>query len=84
MTEANRRTIRTALQVLVGLAAAMPLLVHEAGLDASAWPWLGVVLAVAAAVTRIMHLPEVDALLRRIGLGLATHDEPTETTHGER
>jgi hypothetical protein len=62
MTDALRRTLRTGLQVLVGLAAALPLLVHTTGLP-STLPGLGTALAVAAAVTRLMASPLVDQLL---------------------
>jgi hypothetical protein len=62
MSEAFRRTVRTVLQVLLGVAAGLPLLVHTAGLPATL-PGLGVVLAVAAAVTRLMALPLVEQLL---------------------
>ena len=62
MTDAFRRTARTVLQVVLGLAAGLPALVHTAGLP-SALPGLGIALAVAAAVTRVMALPLVDQLL---------------------
>jgi hypothetical protein len=62
VTDSTRRTIRTALQTLLGLLAALPLLVSTSGLP-SALPGLGVALAVAAAVTRVMALPVVENLL---------------------
>ena len=62
MTDAGRRTARTVLQLLVGLAAGLPLLVHTAGLPETL-PGLGVALGIAAGVTRVMALPYVDALL---------------------
>lgn len=62
MTDAFRRTVRTVLQVALGLAAGAPLLVSTAGLPA-ALPGLGTVLAVAAAVTRLMALPLVNRWL---------------------
>jgi hypothetical protein len=62
MSDAIRRTVRTALQVVLGLAAGLPALVHTTGLP-STLPGLGVVLAVAAAVTRLMSLPLVEQLL---------------------
>lgn len=62
MTDAFRRTARTVLQLVLGLAAGLPALVHTAGLP-SALPGLGVALAVAAAITRVMALPVVDQLL---------------------
>ncbi|WP_035799839.1 hypothetical protein [Kitasatospora mediocidica] len=62
MTDSTRRTVRTALQTLLGLLAALPLLVSTSGLPATL-PGLGVALAVAAAVTRVMALPTVEQLL---------------------
>lgn len=60
-----RATVRTAFQALVGLCVLIPVLVKELGLDAKALPWLGVVVAVAAGVTRVMALPGVNDWLRR-------------------
>lgn len=57
-----RATVRTAFQLVVGLAAMLPLLVEAAGLEETA-PVLAGVLAVSAAVTRIMALPAVEAFL---------------------
>jgi hypothetical protein len=62
MSDALRRTLRTGLQVVLGLAAGLPLLVHTAGLP-DTLPGLGVALAVAAAITRLMASPVVDGLL---------------------
>lgn len=62
MTDANRRTIRTVVQVVLGLAAGLPLLVDTAGFPATL-PGLGTALAVAAAVTRVMALPAVEGRL---------------------
>ncbi|WP_063838330.1 hypothetical protein [Saccharothrix sp. ST-888] len=62
MSDATRRTARTALQLLLGLAAGLPLLVHDAGLP-DTLPGLGTALAVAAIVTRAMASPVVDSLL---------------------
>lgn len=62
MSDSTRRTIRTILAVVLALAAGLPLLVHTAGLPETL-PGLGTVLAVAAAVTRVMALPQVDARL---------------------
>jgi hypothetical protein len=47
---------------VVGLAAGLPLLVHDAGLP-DTLPGLGTALAVAAAVARLMASPTVDGLL---------------------
>jgi hypothetical protein len=60
MSDSARRTARTILAVVLALAAGLPLLVRTAGLP-DTLPGLGTVLAVAAAITRVMALPQVDA-----------------------
>lgn len=60
-----RSTVRTVFQALVALAVLFPFLVEASGLTVEDWPWLAVPLAVAAAVARIMALPQVEAFLRR-------------------
>jgi hypothetical protein len=62
MNDATRRTIRTALQLVLGLAAGLPLLVHTAG-PPDTLPGLGTALTVAAGVTRVMALPAVEGWL---------------------
>ncbi|SDT69854.1 hypothetical protein SAMN05216371_3864 [Streptomyces sp. TLI_053] len=62
MTDATRRTIRTGLQALLGLLAALPLLVSTTGIP-STLPGIAVALTVAGAVTRVMALPVVEQLL---------------------
>ncbi|MEV7855127.1 hypothetical protein [Streptomyces sp. NPDC088183] len=62
MTDANRRTVRTVFAYVVSLAAALPLIVSASGVPETT-AGVGVLLAVAGAVTRIMALPVVDALL---------------------
>ncbi|WBP89547.1 hypothetical protein [Kitasatospora cathayae] len=59
MSDSARRTARTVLAVVLALAAGLPLLVRTAGLP-DTLPGLGTVLAVAAAITRVMALPQVD------------------------
>ena len=60
-----RATLRSAFQGLVALAVMLPVLVTAAGLDPAKVPYLAGVLAVAAAITRIMALPQVDEFLAR-------------------
>ncbi|MFI1520656.1 hypothetical protein [Kitasatospora cineracea] len=62
MKDSTRRLFRTGFAVVAGGAAAMPLLVHTAGLP-DTLPGLGVVLAVSGAVTRLLALPVVDGWL---------------------
>ncbi|MFB9389846.1 hypothetical protein ACFPM3_30255 [Streptomyces coeruleoprunus] len=64
MSEAARRTARTVLQTAVGLAVALPALVDAAGLPATL-PWVAGALAAAGALTRLMAVPAVQALLPR-------------------
>ena len=70
MKESTKRVIRTSLAVLVSLAAMAPVLVAQAGLDAGQWPWLATILAVAAGITRVMALPQVNDLLVKFGIGM--------------
>lgn len=60
-----RTTARSAFQAFVALCVLFPILVQTAGLDPESFPWLAVPLAVTAAVTRIMAVPEVEVFLRR-------------------
>ncbi|MEU4296333.1 hypothetical protein [Kitasatospora aureofaciens] len=62
MSDSARRTARTTVAVVLALAANLPLLVHTAGLP-DTLPGVGGVLAAAAALTRVMALPQVDAWL---------------------
>lgn len=72
------RTIRTVFQLVIALAAGLPLLLEASGLS-EATPGVATALAVGAAVTRIMALPVTDRLLHRAGLGwLAVDQLPPE------
>lgn len=62
MTDATRRTLRTAFQTGVALAAALPVIASATGISGTV-PGVAAALAVSAAVTRIMALPLVDGLL---------------------
>lgn len=62
MSDANRRTVRTFVQTLLGLAVALPLIVEAAGIPRTA-VGVGVTLAVAAGLTRVMALEAVQNLL---------------------
>jgi hypothetical protein len=74
-----RSTLRTAFQVIVGLAALLPILVQQVGLDPEQIPWLAVPLAVAAVVTRVMSSPAVETFLRRFVPWLAAAPDPVRT-----
>ena len=60
-----RATLRTVFAGLIGLAAILPLIVETVGLDPQLYPWLGGILAVSAAVTRVLALPQVEEFLSR-------------------
>lgn len=72
----RRTTIRTVFQALIALCAMAPVLVATTGLKADQLPWLAGVLAVAAAVTRLMALPQVEVFLRRYASWLAAAPKP--------
>lgn len=61
----RRATIRTVFEAFVALCAMAPVLVATTGLQPDQLPWLAGVLGVAAVVTRIMALPQVEDFLRR-------------------
>ncbi|MCY0959591.1 hypothetical protein [Streptomyces sp. H27-H5] len=69
MTDANKRTVRTVIQGIVGFAVALPAIVDASGVPESL-PWVAAGLAAAGGLARIMALPSIEALLDRFGLGL--------------
>lgn len=79
-----RTTIRTVVQVTVALAALMPFLIEAIGLSESL-PIVAGILAVAAAITRVAALPQVDAFLERFIPWLATgvHKESPRPASGK-
>ncbi|HEY1179596.1 MAG TPA: hypothetical protein VGF17_25865 [Phytomonospora sp.] len=62
MTDATRRTVRTVVQTVLGIAAGLPLIIDAAGIPQSA-AGVAVALAVAGGLTRVMALPVVENLL---------------------
>lgn len=68
MSDATRRTIRTTLEVIIALAAIVPVVVTTIGLDNITNPEVaGIVtgiVAAAAAITRIAALPAVEDFLQ--------------------
>ncbi|GAA1164018.1 cell division protein FtsW (lipid II flippase) [Kitasatospora gansuensis] len=62
MTDATRRTIRTTVQTVLGLLAAIPLLVNAGDLPATL-PGLATAVTVATVVTRVMANPAVNRRL---------------------
>lgn len=74
MSPASKRTVRTVIQGAVGLALALPAIVHASGVPESL-PWVAGALAVAGGLSRVMALPAVEQLLDRFGLGLVDEDK---------
>ncbi|MFB6904234.1 MULTISPECIES: hypothetical protein [Streptomyces] len=64
MSDAARRTARTVLQTALALAVLLPALVDASGVPATL-PRVAGALAVAGAVTRVMAVPGIQALLPR-------------------
>ncbi|MFF7234391.1 hypothetical protein [Streptomyces sioyaensis] len=62
MKDATRRTVRTVVQTIVGLAAALPVLLPTLGVPETAAGY-GLALAVAAAITRVMASPAAQRYL---------------------
>lgn len=69
----NKRTFRTVIQTGLGLIPGIPLLIHATGVDETTGA-IAVILAVSAAATRVMAIPQVQTILDKLGLGTA---EPT-------
>jgi threonine/homoserine/homoserine lactone efflux protein len=77
MKDSTRRTLRTILQVALGVAITLPVLVQAAGLDAEQLPWLAAIVVGAAVFARVMQSPAVEGLLQRIlGGALAAAPAP--------
>ncbi|MGI5493896.1 hypothetical protein [Microtetraspora malaysiensis] len=57
-----KRSIRTAVQTAIGLAAAMPGIVAASGVPETL-PWVVGALAVSGGLARVMALPSVQMLL---------------------
>jgi hypothetical protein len=62
MKDTTKRTLRTSVQFVVGLAAALPFIVDTSGIPETA-PGVGIGLAAAATLTRVMAVPAVQRLL---------------------
>jgi hypothetical protein len=62
MSDAAKRTARTIVQTAAAIAVLLPAIVDASGIPATL-PWVAGALAVAGALTRVMALPGVQALL---------------------
>ncbi|MFD4438975.1 hypothetical protein ACFWPK_04255 [Nocardia sp. NPDC058519] len=71
-----RAALRTAVQVVLGLLVAAPVIVEASGLPETA-AGVGVALTVSATVTRLMSIPAVDAAIDRWLPWLAAAGTPT-------
>lgn len=78
MQKSTKVVIRTAIQWAAGMAVALPGIVEASGVSESL-PWVAGGLAVAAAITRIMALPSVQAGLDH--LGLSTEEQQASGKH---
>lgn len=74
-----RTTLRTVFQFVVALASVLPLIAVGIYTDADQAPVIvGQVLAVATAITRVMAIPEVEAVLRHFVPWLAAEPDTTD------
>lgn len=78
MSDSTKRTVRTALQVLLGLCLVVPVIVQATGLSVEETPWLGLIVAAAAAIAKAMQNGTVDDILAPVGLdrGQGEHEAP--------
>lgn len=74
MSPENKRTLRSFVQFVIFAAGALPSVVLASGLSESV-PGVGVSLAVALGVTRVMQVPAVQPFLKWLGL-----DAPEDNT----
>jgi hypothetical protein len=77
MKDSTRKTLRTAVQYLITIAVVAPEVYRSAtgGDPTAATGWVGIGLAVCAAVTRLMAVRRVDLALTRVGLGSASRTD---------
>jgi len=75
MSDAAQRTLRTVVQTLAGVCVLLPSAVSSSGLTATL-PWAAGAVAVAGALSRLMSLPGVQALLPSwLGTGAAVNGD---------
>ena len=70
-----RATVRTVFQALIALSASWAVIVETIGLDPGL-VWVSGSLAAAAAVTRVMALPQVETFLERFIPWLSADPDP--------
>ncbi|KAA6220607.1 hypothetical protein CP973_00345 [Streptomyces albofaciens JCM 4342] len=81
MSPENKRTTRTILQTIIAFALALPAIIDASGIP-DTLPWVAGALAVAGGLTRVMALPQVEAQLDRVGLGLVDDQDPARKDGG--
>lgn len=79
----GRAVARTVFQLIVGISAALPILVSASGIPQTA-VGVGAALAMAALITRVMSLQPVETALKLWVPWLATEPNPPETTASPR
>ncbi|MCP3760152.1 hypothetical protein [Streptomyces sp. TBY4] len=62
MSEAGKRTLRTLVQTALAIAVLLPAAVDASAIPATL-PWVAAALTAAGALTRVMALPGVQAVL---------------------
>lgn len=62
MSDAAKRTLRTLVQTALAIAVLLPAVVDASGVPATL-PWVAAALAAAGALTRVMAVPGVQAVL---------------------
>jgi hypothetical protein len=73
-----RAMLRTGFQMLVALAVLWPIVIGT--LDLPDWAWVGTATLVAAGITRLMALPEVEQFLRRFAPFLSAAPKPPSSS----
>ncbi len=78
-----RTVFRTGVQVGIGLAAAMPMIVSSSGVPETL-PGIGVALAVSATVTRVMAIPAVNFALKLYAPWLSAAPREGSANHEDK
>lgn len=77
MSDAQRRTARTVLQVVLAVLVTLPVLVAALPLEWQQTPWLVSVVAAAGIIARAMQSDPVERILERLGIGRMPAPAPT-------
>lgn len=74
MSDAQRRTVRTVLQVILAVLVTLPVLVAALPIEWQQTPWLVSVVAAAGVIARVMQSDQVDRILEQLGIGRSDTD----------